>query len=77
MTTTPARRVAIVSRRGSLPSLASSRPQPILWVSSVRFYPLSCSPFQAAGTEIPCSLLELFSMAAVGHGRRHDHENDG
>jgi hypothetical protein len=35
---------------------------------------LSYSPFQVAGTEIPCSLLELFSMASVGHGRRHDHE---
>ena len=39
--------------------------------------PLSCSPFQAAGTKIPCSMVELFSMASVGHGRRHDHENDG
>ena len=41
---------------------------------SVRFDPLSCSPFQAAGAEIPCLSFKLFSMAAAGQGRRHDHE---
>src|SRR4051794_38015372 len=35
---------------------------------------LSCSPFQAAGTEIPCLSFKLFSMAATEQGRRHDHE---
>ena len=43
-------------------------------VPSVRFYPLSCSPFQAAGAEIPCLSFKLFSVAATGQGRRHDHE---
>ena len=41
---------------------------------SVRFYPLSCSPFQDAGTEIPCLFVKLFSVAAAGQDRRHDHE---
>jgi hypothetical protein len=41
---------------------------------SVRFYPLSCSPLQAAGAEIPCLSFKLFSIAAAGQGRRHDHE---
>jgi hypothetical protein len=44
MTTTRARRVAIVSRRGSLPSLASSRPQPILWVYIFSSFSIFCSP---------------------------------
>src|ERR1700733_8610934 len=35
---------------------------------------LSCSPFQAAGTEIPCLSFKLFSMAATEQGRGHDHE---
>jgi alkyl hydroperoxide reductase subunit AhpC len=35
---------------------------------------LSCSPFQAAGTEIPCFSFKLFSMTASEQGRRHDHE---
>jgi hypothetical protein len=34
---------------------------------------LSCSPFQAAGTKIPCPSFKLFSMAATEQGRRHDH----
>jgi len=38
--------------------------------------PLSCSPFQAAGTIILRSFFKLFSVAAAGHGRRHDHQND-
>jgi hypothetical protein len=42
--------------------------------STARFYPLSCSPFQAAGTYIPCLSSKLFSAAATGQGRRHDHE---
>ena len=45
--------------------------------SSVGFYPLSCSPFQAAGTYIPCLSSKLFSAAATGQGRRHDHETTG
>ena len=43
-------------------------------VPSVRFYPLLCSPFQAAGTYIPCLSSKLFSAAATGQGRRHDQE---
>src|SRR5689334_17230671 len=39
-----------------------------------RFSPLSCSPFQAAGAEIPCLSNKQFSVAAVGQGRKHDHE---
>jgi DNA-binding protein HU-beta len=35
---------------------------------------LSCSPFQAAGTETPCLSSKLFSMAATEQGRGHDHE---
>jgi DNA-binding transcriptional LysR family regulator len=35
---------------------------------------LSCSPFQAAGTYIPCLSSKPFSAAATGRGRRHDHE---
>ena len=35
---------------------------------------ISCSPFQAAGAEIPCLPFKLFSVAAAGQGRRHDHE---
>jgi hypothetical protein len=35
---------------------------------------LSCSPFQAAGADIPCSLNELFSVTSTGQGRRHDLE---
>jgi hypothetical protein len=31
-------------------------------------------PFQAAGTYIPCLSSKLFSAAATGQGRRHDHE---
>jgi hypothetical protein len=34
-------------------------------VPFVRFYPLSCSPVQAAGIEIPCLFFKLFSMAAL------------
>ena len=40
----------------------------------LEFYPLSCSPFQAAGANIPCLSVKLFSAAATGQGRRHDHE---
>ena len=39
-------------------------------------YPLSCSPLQAAGTIIRRSVFKLLSVAAAGHGRRHDHQND-
>ena len=35
---------------------------------------LSCSPLQAAGTENLCLSSKLFSMAATGQSRRHDHE---
>jgi hypothetical protein len=35
---------------------------------------LSCPPFQAAGAVIFCLPIKLFSMAAAGQGRRHDHE---
>ena len=35
---------------------------------------LSCSPFQAAGTETACLSSKLFSMAATEQGRGHDHE---
>jgi transposase len=38
---------------------------------------LDCSPFQAAGTETPCSSVKLFSVSATEQGRRHDHRNDG
>src|SRR5215207_9145849 len=31
-------------------------------------------PLQAAGAEFLCSRVELFSSAAAGHGRRHDHQ---
>jgi hypothetical protein len=34
----------------------------------------SCSPFQVAGTEIPCLSFKLFSVTADGQSRRHDHE---
>jgi hypothetical protein len=40
----------------------------------LRIKVLSCSPFQAAGTKFLCLPFKLFSMAAVGQGRRHDHE---
>src|SRR5689334_717599 len=35
---------------------------------------LSCSPCQGAGTTTSCLFSKLFSMAAVGQSRRHDHE---
>ncbi len=35
---------------------------------------LSCSPFQAAGTDFPCLFTKQFNVAAPGQGRRHDHE---
>lgn len=38
--------------------------------SSVRFHPLSCSLFQAAGIEILCSILELFSVTPFFSCRR-------
>jgi hypothetical protein len=41
---------------------------------AIRFYPLSCSPLQAAGAEIFCLSFKLFSVAAAGQGRRHDRE---
>ena len=37
-------------------------------------FPLSCSPFQAAGAYFPCLSFKLFSVTATGQGRRHDHE---
>jgi hypothetical protein len=39
--------------------------------------PLSCSPFQVAGTRTRSSRGERFRMAATEQGRRHDHQNDG
>jgi len=45
--------------------------------SIVRFYPLSCSPFQVAGTNNLLLPIERFEVAAVRQGKRHDHENDG
>ena len=45
--------------------------------SSVRFDPLSCSPFQAAGANILLLAIERFKSTAVRQGKRHDHENDG
>ena len=44
---------------------------------SVRFDPLSCSPFQAAGANILLLAIERFKSTAVRQGKRHDHENDG
>jgi hypothetical protein len=44
---------------------------------SVRFDPLSCSPFQAAGANILLLAIERFRSTAVRQGKRHDHENDG
>jgi len=38
---------------------------------------LSCSPFQAAGANIPLLAIERFKSTAVRQGKRHDHENDG
>src|SRR3974390_3018311 len=35
---------------------------------------LLCSPFQAAGAKNLGLFFKLFSMAAAGQGRRHDHE---
>ncbi len=35
---------------------------------------LSCSPCQVVGTTTSCLFSKLFSMAAVGQSRRHDHE---
>ena len=35
---------------------------------------LSCSPFQAAGTEFLCLLHKRFSASATGQGRRHNQE---
>jgi hypothetical protein len=35
---------------------------------------LSCSPLQAAGVKFYRLSGKLFSMAATGQGRRHDHE---
>ena len=37
-------------------------------------YPLSCSPFQAAGVNILRFSVKLFGAAAIGQGRRHDRE---
>jgi hypothetical protein len=45
--------------------------------SNVRFDPLSCSPFQAAGANILLLAIERFKSTAVRQGKRHDHENDG
>jgi hypothetical protein len=39
--------------------------------------PLSCSPFQVAGTNILLLPIERFKSTAVRQGRRHDHEDDG
>ena len=33
--------------------------------------------FKQQAQEFLFSLVELFSSAAAGHGRRHDHPNDG
>ena len=44
---------------------------------NVRFDPLSCSPFQAAGVNILLLAIERFKLTAVRQGKRHDHENDG
>ena len=35
---------------------------------------LSCSPCQVVGTTTSCLFSKLFSLAAVGQSRRHDHE---
>ena len=35
---------------------------------------LSCSPCQVVGRTTSCLFSKLFSMAAVGQSRRHDHE---
>ena len=40
----------------------------------MQIWVLSCSPFQAAGAEIPGLSFKLFSVAAAGQGRGHDHE---
>ena len=46
-------------------------------VRNVRFHPLSCSPFQAAGANILLLAIERFKPTVVRQGKRHDHENDG
>jgi multidrug efflux pump subunit AcrB len=38
---------------------------------------LLCSPFKAAGTEIPRLSSKFFSVSATEQGRRHEHRNDG
>src|SRR5215204_5654194 len=48
-------------------SLPQSR---VSWRASSDLIP----PLQAAGAEFLCSRVELFSSAAAGHGRRHDHQ---
>src|SRR6478672_13619475 len=57
----------------SLPSFLGSGRHGI-WSVFANRDTLSCSPFQAAGTYIPCLSSKPFSAAATGRGRRHDHE---
>jgi hypothetical protein len=40
-------------------------------------FPLSCSPFQVAGTRMRCSRASGSELAAAEQGRRHHHQNDG
>ena len=47
------------------------------WMRDIVFFPLSCSPFQAAGANILLLAIERFKSTAVRQGKRHDHENDG
>ena len=46
-------------------------------MATVTYDPLSCSPFQVAGTRTRLLARERFRMAATEQGRRHDHQNDG
>ena len=43
-------------------------------IRGLKAHPLSCSPFQVAGTNILLLPIERFKSTAVRQGKRHDHE---
>jgi hypothetical protein len=57
--------------------LGAGRDKELVLVVDERFEPLSCSPFQDAGTIFLLLPIERFQSTSVRQGERHDHENDG
>jgi hypothetical protein len=59
------------------PPIQTKSSPPSAPAPSVRFDPLSCSPFQVAGTRMRSSRASGSEWPRLSRGRRHNHQNDG